>query len=385
MANSVKLAGMRSLLDIGVVVVLQALQVLQCSAEAALVLEPATGQQQRVAWRGRDLAASVVRHTQRRLNEGFKGSGPPRSLKDTKDYASVHGSTTKTGVSHNGTHFVSHVDAKWKCVFPDGTCFHDHAPLEGLPDEMDKCITEKNIQPLIIEMNIDLNCIFDGPSGTAMDSMIHCDASLRKEPFDPFHTCTNDPNLVKATCHFDCKSGHPHQICTFELDSIGAFNMSDVTIEACSMYNECSSPYVENHQMWCSTHKAQGEFKPHWQSRPLPKRGSVDNGLRAPPPQPKTEGPSLFLGSLWAVALLAMVLGVFVMLMRLGIVPEPERLHELWLTFTEGTLFASKRRVPRYRAPPVGGEGGQYVAPSGPVTSGGAVAARDHELETLSG
>merc|ERR1712216_591441 len=70
---------------------------------------------------------------------------PSRRLKDAADYAPTHGQQASSEIVHNGTHYVRHVRATWKCVFPEGTCFDDHAPLEGLPEKMEECVKEKNL------------------------------------------------------------------------------------------------------------------------------------------------------------------------------------------------------------------------------------------------
>lgn len=320
------------------------------------------------------LSAHLVRHALAAVDgHSFdKMSLPPRRLKDANEYSSTHGSEASSEVRHNGTHLVRHVEAKWRCVFPDGTCYNNHAPLEGLPDKMEACVEEKNLGPLTIVMNIDLHCAH-------MDSKIHCDSGLSEEPFDPFHTCTNDPNLLKATCKFKCKNGYPIEECTFQFDTKGVFNMSDKTIDTCSLHAECMSRYVESNQMSCSSTKENANFKPHWQTRTLPERGFVENGYRAPMFTPKQ---SYFSEFLWAVAVVAVILGAVVILIHLGFIPEPEK----WREWRERGEARQTRQIAPYRAPPVRSGGSmQYVAPAAPEVSRGPPAASDQELERLSG
>jgi hypothetical protein len=198
-----------------------------------------------------------------------------RILKDKSDYSSVHGSQATSTVHHNGTHNVRGVNATWKCTFPDGNCFQNHAPTEGMPDKMQECIKETSKGPLQVEMDIDLHC-------AKMDNTIHCDSGLPQQEFDPFATCSNDPNLLQASCHFLCKGGYPFEKCVFTFDSIGAYSMNDTTIESCQLQAECSSPYVEANSMFCSSHRESAVFKPHWESRPLPKKDFADHGIRGP-------------------------------------------------------------------------------------------------------
>jgi hypothetical protein len=281
---------------------------------------------------------------------------PARQLKDANDYSPVHGSQASSEVKHNGTGFERQINATWNCVFPDGTCFQHHAPLEGLPDKMEDCVKEENIGALKVVMEIDLHCL-------KMDGQMHCDTDSKNAEFDPFHTCTNDPNMLTASCYLECKNGKPLEHCTFEFDSKGVFNMSDSTVDTCKMVASCKSPYVEANAMFCSSHKSNQLFKPHWDSRPLPERGYADFGYRKPP-KPVKPPESVFSEFLWAVAAVAVISSVLIWLMRIGVLPEPEKWREL-------RERVSVRRIGApYRAPPVAsqgqGAGGQYVAPASP-------------------
>lgn len=268
-------------------------------------------------------------------------------------------SGTNSTVHHNGTHFVREVRATWKCVFPEGTCFGNHAPLEGLPDKMQDCITEENEGPLTVKFVIDLHCAH-------MDQNIQCDSNLNTKEFDPFHTCTNDPNLLKAKCHLGCTNGYPKEYCTFEFDSIGAFNMSDRTIDTCSLQAECMSPYVEANSMFCSSHQGQSHYKPHWESRPLPSRDVANHGIRGPPPKLQTELPRSRLLSLvlWLIALIAFGVGVLFLALRVGVLPEGMKDHiEGIIFYFRGAPEVRNFGTP-YRAPSVRPGRSQYVAPS---------------------
>merc|ERR1712216_236740 len=121
------------------------------------------------------------------------------------------------------------------------------------------------------------------------------------------------------------------------------------TIDTCSLHAECMSRYVEQNQMFCSSHKQNAIFKPLWEIRQMPQRGAVDFGFRKPPPKPRE---SYFSDFLWAVAAVSVILGAVVFLMRRGIIPEPDKWRELRERGNVRQIGAP------YRAPPVSGGGG---------------------------
>mmetsp|Transcript_90040 Transcript_90040/g.159460 ORF Transcript_90040/g.159460 Transcript_90040/m.159460 type:complete len:288 (+) Transcript_90040:432-1295(+) len=260
---------------------------------------------------------------------------------------------------HNGTAMERVVNASWRCVFPQGNCFANHAPLEGLPEKMQNCITEKSVGPLQVQIIIDLHC-------AKMDNSLHCDSTLKQTPFDPFYTCTNDPNVVKATCRISCVNNYPVETCLFQFDSQGIFNMSDETIDICRLEAECMSPYVESNTMFCSGHKSAGEFKPHWESRPTPNRVYATHGIRGSRPTPAPpQGESAGSELLWFIAMLVLAVSGLAAATRMGYFPQLAK----WFD----ALSGSARSVPRfgtpYQAPSVTGQSGrsmQYVAPSVP-------------------
>jgi len=250
----------------------------------------------------------------------------------------LHESKTTSGMRHNGTAMERIVNATWQCTFPDGNCFTSHGSQEGMPDKMNSCVKEENAGPLTVFMVIDLHC-------AKMDTRIHCD-KLHPHPFDPFYTCTNDPNLIMAQCHLECKDGYPFEKCRFDFDKQGLFNMSDETVDTCILDATCMSPYIEQNQMLCSGHQSSSNFKPHWLNRPLSNRVNASHDIRPPLPPP----PSTVLHTLlWCVAIVFLGIGCLVALCHLGALPDLAKLKAL---VTEDT--GSVRRIGSpYRAPPV--------------------------------
>lgn len=218
-------------------------------------------------------------------------------------------------VESNGTMLVRTVDARWECTFPEGNCFTSHAPLEGMPEKLDACTKEENQGPLTVNMVVDLHC-----AGMAL--MIQCNEHLNSQPFDPFYYCNNDPLLIVAQCHLECHDSFPFEVCTFNFDQRGIFNMSDKTIDTCQMQGTCKSPYIEQNQMYCSTHDSAMSFVPHWINQERPWKSRSNNSLQAPHMMMKMrapvqqEGPTVIGQVLWVCATFALIAAVSVALYR---------------------------------------------------------------------
>lgn len=321
---------------------------------------------------GRRMSDSVARRT----GSVYSNDG------STVTSSGHHGSQATSEMRHNGTGLERVVNATWKCAFPQGNCFANHAPLEGMPVEMQKCIEEKNKGPLLIQITVDLHC-------AKMDNTVHCDSDLKQDPFDPFYTCTNDPNVLKATCQISCKNNFPFEICTFQFDQLGIFNMSDESIDVCKLDAECMSPYIEANVMFCSGHKTSANFKPHWVSRPTPNRVYANHGIRGAPSHKRAKPPPESVGSelLWLMALVLMAFSAGAAALRMGYLPSLAK----WIDALRVGAVGSDR--PRfgtpYQAPPVTGDGVrsmQYVAPAPPASgasNNGRDKPTDQELQRL--
>lgn len=245
------------------------------------------------------------------------------------------------------------VDATWECTFPDGNCFQDHAQMEVIPENMDACSNETSVSPTVIDITIDLQC-----AGIA--KLIDC-SRLNGRPFDPFTRCNVDSGLLKGTCSMTCIQGKPSQVCTYKFDSSGAYNMSDQTVEVCTMDASCKSPYVETNHMLCSGKKTAAGFKPHWAKGEHPWSHRASHDLTAPaqkmeePPAPMPLPDHHRM--LWEAVLLLALSAVVVALARWISLSDPE----MWAEFVE--WFRPKRmRRPHmgakpYRAPSLTGRG----------------------------
>lgn len=300
--------------------------------------------------------------------------------------------STISEMRHNGTHMERIVHARWQCTFPEGKCFKNHAPLEGMPEKMEKCTKETNKGPLEVEMSIDLTC-------AGMGAHIQCD-KLHSQEFDPFQMCNNDPLLVKARCRIECRDGKPYEICNFDFDSGRMYNMSDETVDSCNLEAICKSPYVEQNEMFCSGHHTTGQHKPHWMTEDRPWAHREQHGLEAPPPSsvgftvqarpeqlppvPRTlpQGASNAAGvssrqkwNLWTMALLLLLVAVALGAARRGWLPEP------LLRFLEALGWQldhdAARELPHsgasYRGPRARDRAMRYIAPSAPGMHGKSV------------
>lgn len=287
--------------------------------------------------------------------------------------------STVSEMRHNGTHMERIVHARWQCTFPEGKCFAHHAPLEGMPEKMDKCTQEANKGALAVEMAIDLDC-------AGMGGQIDCDRITPQE-FDPFQLCNNDPLLVKATCHLECRKHVPFELCRFEFDTGRTYNMSDDTVDSCNMEAICKSPYIEQNEMFCSGHHTTQKHQPHWITEERPWVHREKHGLEAPPPPsaglvvqaqpqqqpspvPRTlpQSAASAGGSgqevLWALALLLLAFAGLLMAGRFGWLPKPIKryLEALGIQFGgDARSFPSTGAT--YRAP-AGDRAMRYVAPS---------------------
>lgn len=187
-------------------------------------------------------------------------------------------------LQHNGTHLERTVHAKWQCTFPKGDCFKVHAPMEGLPEQMDTCTEEKAVSALEVHMTIDLTC-------AKMDAGVNCKKVVNTKQFDPFILCNNDPLLIKAKCSIECRSGkwgrdkRPFEVCAFLFDTGGSFSMSDKTVETCNLEAACKSPYVEQNEMFCSGHNSTKKHQAHWLTEDHPWKHRENHGIEAPPPE----------------------------------------------------------------------------------------------------
>lgn len=271
------------------------------------------------------------------------------------------GTTATSSTWHNGTAEERVVNATWQCTYPEGKCFHNHAPLEGLPEKMEACVSEHNIDPLTVQMSIDLTC--------AGMTNVHCNEKVETRKFDPFYLCNNNPLLLTAECQMQCHDRRPFQNCTFHFDSEGVYNMSDETVDICTLEATCMSPYIEQNQMICSGHETVGKFKPHWTQRALPDRKRADHGIRGALKQqaPKSRSVSKALSTIALVLFFgSAAFGVY----RLGVFSDPQR-------FLDG-IFGSARSLSisriggSYQAPRVDGSTRPYTTP-------------DEELHSLNG
>jgi len=160
---------------------------------------------------------------------------------------------------HNGKEEERVINATWQCTFPKGDCFSRQARKEGTPDNLKSCVKQENLAPLTIKFTVDLTC-------AKIEVAVPCD-KLTKMNFDPFEMCNNDPKLLSTRCQFACKGKRYVEECIYDLDTAGLYNMSDETVDACSLQETCMSPYVEQNQLFCSGHETTNKFKPHWFSR----------------------------------------------------------------------------------------------------------------------
>eukprot|EP00811_Abedinium_folium_P001219 NODE_11114_length_1307_cov_3.244915.p2 GENE.NODE_11114_length_1307_cov_3.244915~~NODE_11114_length_1307_cov_3.244915.p2 ORF type:complete len:260 (-),score=63.86 NODE_11114_length_1307_cov_3.244915:526-1305(-) len=142
----------------------------------------------------------------------------------------------------------------------EGDCFHRHAPDELLPADVHKCKKEKLLAPLVVELVTDLKC-------ANLDMLIHCDGNLDTVKHDAYEKCNNDPLLVDVECQQYCVDANPFEKCVYTLDKKGMFNLSDKTVTMCRLDTTCMSPYVEQHQMYCSGHKKTMAFSPDWKTK----------------------------------------------------------------------------------------------------------------------
>lgn len=316
------------------------------------------------------LAARVV-HADRHL---------PRRLGATDS------STATSRTWHNGTHEERVVNATWQCTYPEGKCFHNHAPLEGLPEKMEACVHEYNEDPLTVQMTIDLTC--------AGMTNVHCDDKMETRKFDPFYLCNNNPLLLTAECQMECKDRRPVEHCVFHFDSQGVYNMSDETVDICSLEAVCMSPYIEQNQMLCSGHQTVGKFKPHWTQGMLPDRQRADHGIRGALKQqnPKSSFTSraflitlhgitkAFLKALTAIALVSLF----------GAAVFASRRPAIMQRFIDG-IFGSARRLTisriggSYQAPQVVEFQPMDVPPLEAVRSKRPAITPDEELDSLRG
>lgn len=338
--------------------VLLQLPVVRCGAE---VPRPSL-------WRQQQLAVRAVRATA----HGLAAQRVPSSHAALRRLQP----TAASEMRHNGTHLERVVQARWQCTYPDGECYTNHAPLEGLPEKMEHCTEEKNRGPLIVDMVINLQC-------AGLDGHIKCERSGPQEEFDPFYACNNDPLLLKARCHIDCRDSKPFEVCTFEFDAAGAFNMSDETIETCNLEAACKSPYVEQNEMFCSGHATAKGHKPHWLSEDAWAH-RAQNGLQAPPasagmtveaqplaaerqvPQvlPQAGGEGTSGEVFWAVVWVMLLIAGGLLAWRLGCLPESLNTRLEAIVGLPSSYGAGSGRIP----PPYGARGRQmqYVAPKAP-------------------
>eukprot|EP00929_Paragymnodinium_shiwhaense_P037841 TRINITY_DN20084_c0_g3_i1.p1 TRINITY_DN20084_c0_g3~~TRINITY_DN20084_c0_g3_i1.p1 ORF type:complete len:440 (-),score=74.88 TRINITY_DN20084_c0_g3_i1:157-1476(-) len=221
---------------------------------------------------------------------------------------------------HNGTHLVRIVNATWDCVFREGGCYGNKAPMEEMGEQLATCMKQHNEGPLSIVMEIDMEC-------AGLKDVVDCSAgNVRFNDFDPFKDCNNNALLLTARCRPECRQGKakgehrkPWHVCVFNFDSSGVYNMSDETVETCVLESQCKSPYVEVHEMFCSGHMISKDYKPSWLSSQDPWQHRASHSLKRPAvrqqsagAQPPQDPPMSFLSQLlWICAIaLVFVLGV---------------------------------------------------------------------------
>lgn len=311
---------------------------------------------------------AVLGHTAGFLSANHSGTAAQRRLD----------ATAKSEMKHNGTHMERNIHAKWQCTFPQGDCYKKHAPMEGLPEQMDKCTKEKALQPLEIEMTIDLKC-------AGVDSLVDCSRSGSSKPYDPLLLCNTDPMLLQAKCHTECrkngKNGKVLEICVFKFDTSGTFNMSDSTVETCTLDAMCKSPYVEQNEMFCSGHNSTKKHKAHWLTEDRAWKHRETHGIEAPPasaaevkaeagmswvPQalPARQHKAVLVSKvLWAAGLVLFMVAGGIHLGRSQRLPRPlQQIFEdlmdragNWVTFANEQQLSSpamyRRRKVRYQAP----------------------------------
>lgn len=308
---------------------------------------------------------------------------------------------------HNGTHLERTVHAQWQCTFPKGDCFKNHAPMEGLPEQMDVCTEEKAVSALEVVMAIDLTC-------AKMASVMSCKkGGPTGKQFDPFLLCNSDPLMLKAACHLECRykkewgaGFRPFEICMFEFDSGGKYNMSDKTVETCNLEATCKSPYVEQNEMFCSGRNTTKKHQAHWLTEEDAWKHREKHGIRAPPAAlgetvdagvdwvPKSlpkHRPMLFNFGIvfWIVAVVLILVSVWIHLGRQDCLPLPvqqcyEELNDRFHTFFNWTAAAQATfRAPRasQASLPYKGPSTRYSAPQVATSHGAKPAADDETLE----
>jgi len=261
-------------------------------------------------------------------------------------------SAVTSEMRHNGTGMERVVDATWECVFPDGDCFKEHAHMEAIPENMDACSNETNINATVINVTIDLQC-------AGLSHLIDC-RMLDGKLFDPFKRCNVDSGMLKATCGMTCIQDKPSQVCVYEFDTSRAYNMSDETIEICTMDASCKSPYVEQNHMLCSGKKTAAGFKPHWLQGEQPWSQRLSHDLAGPSKRMQEPAAPAPLPDhhrmLWEAVLLLALSALVVALARWTALSDPE----VWKEFVEWVRPKPMRRhhigAKPYRAPPLTGK-----------------------------
>jgi hypothetical protein len=201
-------------------------------------------------------------------------------------------------IRHNGKQYISEVQSTWECEVPDDSCVQTRA-LSSLGN-VQECIIAQNEGPLDVNFIIDLH-FFN------MASKVNCDSNIDSRPFNPFLTCANDPNVLKAECHLGCKYGFPYEYCKLELDPRGALNMSDRVVDTCLFQTECRSPHVEATSIVCNSQEAQNYPKYAPEIWPLPNRAASDQVTPETPLSVQTElsHQGLLSLALWIIVMLA--------------------------------------------------------------------------------
>lgn len=263
------------------------------------------------------------------------------------------------------------VNATWECTKPSGDCFANHAAQEGLPTGLKGCVNETNAADLTVIMEIDLHCL-------KYDNKIHCDKDLNKNPFDPFYLCNNDPALITAVCQMRCKMGYPFEICTFNFDPQGKYNMSssreDMAIDICGLEAACMSPYIEHNEIYCSGHKEVHSWKPAWLQRPMPPRGRAWHEIKAPLQSSQQEKKSE-AGAVSGLVHWVLLLGAS-MLLCVAVVHKTSGglqsvVDSVSSLFSAGSQARAMQIGTPYRAPPVADASSQQM-PQYPSQGGGA-------------
>jgi len=246
--------------------------------------------------------------------------------------------------------------ASWKCTYAEGGCYKMSNQLEGMDDrlrddpKMKACMKVDYPLELLVRVSLNLTCIQMNldPAKAGTTAMSSCMLQTASK-FDPFYSCDQDPNFLRGQCTIDCDGPNTlREVCEFRFDPTGKYGITklNVTLSNCTLNGKCSSEYVSQNTLDCTSHSGEAKEVQHSREAMLPQwlQVEMESSHDMHRQQPSDSGSFSFLRKVLKGILLGLLCVIAFMAYQQGWLGLARRRIEEWM---QPNLSMGPRYIPQ--------------------------------------